>query len=56
MPIPAPQSNESRIDFMNRCMSDSTMESDFPQDDQRFAVCAGTWADNKAIADALKET
>lgn len=40
MPIPTPNSDESPDEFMERCMADSTMVSEYPDDDQRAAVCS----------------
>jgi len=39
MPIPKPNTDEKEDDFMGRCMSDSTMMSEFPDRKQRAAVC-----------------
>lgn len=39
MPIPKPEAGESQDDFISRCMGDSTMNSDFPDNAQRYAVC-----------------
>jgi len=43
MPIPTPNSNEDRDDFIDRCMENSTMMEDFPDSDQRMAVCVQQW-------------
>mgnify|MGYP003645096443 FL=1 len=40
MPIPTPQAEEEKADFMDRCMGDSVMVDEFPDDDQRMAVCS----------------
>lgn len=39
MPLPKPNSGEPRDDFMSRCMSDAKVRSEFPERDQRAAVC-----------------
>jgi hypothetical protein len=39
MPIPKPKSKESDSDFVSRCMGDSVMLDDYPDKDQRSAVC-----------------
>jgi NADPH:quinone reductase-like Zn-dependent oxidoreductase len=39
MPIPKPSAKEKQSDFMQRCMSDEKMKSEYPQEDQRAAVC-----------------
>lgn len=45
MPIPKPQTDETQDDFMNRCMGDDVMKSEFPDNDQRLAVCSKTYED-----------
>lgn len=44
MPIPKPTGNETKPDFMERCMSNETMLSEYPQD-QRAAICNTSWDD-----------
>ena len=39
MPLPTPRSGEKRNDFVSRCMSNSEAKRDFPENDQRLAVC-----------------
>lgn len=46
MPIPQPTESESKDDFISRCMSDSVNTKEFPEEDQRSAVCYAQW-DNK---------
>ena len=45
MPLPKPKSSESRKDFMQRCMSNSTSVREFPNTDQRLAVCSTQYRD-----------
>jgi HK97 family phage prohead protease len=47
MPMPTPNSGETRDDFMDRCMGDSVMTEDFPDSGQRAAVCSSQWDDRK---------
>jgi hypothetical protein len=47
MPLPKPKSGETQKDFMTRCMSDSTMNTEYPRKDQRLAVCYTQWRDKK---------
>lgn len=42
MPIPSPQ-NESRDEFIARCMADRTMVGEFADAKQRAAVCYDKW-------------
>jgi hypothetical protein len=39
MPIPSKKDGESPKDFMSRCMGDSTMNTEYPDQSQRSAVC-----------------
>lgn len=48
MPIPAPRNNETDSEFMNRCMGDPTMVSEYPRQDQRAAVCSAQLGKQKA--------
>lgn len=47
MPIPKPKSGESQSDFLQRCMSDSKMVSEYDKE-QRAAVCSSTYAEKLA--------
>ncbi len=37
--MPDKKPNESREDFLTRCMSDAEMNREFPDNEQRYAVC-----------------
>lgn len=39
MPIPTPKSDETQKDFVQRCMNDSKMISEYTDKDQRYAIC-----------------
>ena len=39
MPIPKPKDGETQDEFIQRCMADETMTSEFPDEKQRYAVC-----------------
>jgi hypothetical protein len=43
MPIPWPAKDEEQEPFMHRCMADDVMAKDFPETDQRVAVCLTQW-------------
>jgi hypothetical protein len=47
MPLPAPKPNEKKDDFLKRCMGNPTMNQDFPDNKQRYAVCNNLWAKKK---------
>jgi hypothetical protein len=40
MPIPKPKPRENNSRFISRCMNDNIMESEYPDRDQRYAVCS----------------
>lgn len=54
--IPKPESGESHDDFMHRCMSDPTMNSEYPEEDQRAAVCMSAWDDKGKAAKVKPRT
>jgi len=39
MPLPEPTPEESKADFLARCMSDAKMLAEYPDAAQRYAVC-----------------
>lgn len=44
MPLPKRTATETREKFMQRCMSNPTMVKEYPDKDQRLAVCAKQWS------------
>lgn len=50
MPLPKPSDDETHDDFIGRCMGDDQTNEDFPDNDQRLAVCEGIWDDNRSDA------
>lgn len=54
MPLPKPKPNEDKDTFISRCASDETMNSEFPEKDQRIAVCYKQWENkNENIDDKV---
>ena len=47
MPIPTPNKNEEKKDFIQRCMSDDKMVSEYENTEQRLAVCSTTYEEAK---------
>lgn len=47
MPIPKPTAAETEKEFIQRCMSDNTMISEYEDIDQRFAVCIASYEELK---------
>lgn len=43
MPIPQPNPNEDKKDFIQRCMLNDTMVSEYKNTDQRLAVCSTSY-------------
>jgi len=43
MPIPTPGQDETKDEFIERCMGDETMKEEYPDGDQRLAVCMTQW-------------
>lgn len=54
MPIPKPIKDERKVDYLPRCMGNKTMNDDYPNTDQRYAICQSTWDKNKAMAEAAE--
>jgi len=49
MPLPNPNSNESRGDFVDRCVIDNNIVNDFNTIQQRIAVCNSLYEQEKQI-------
>ena len=50
MPLPKPKKAEKKKDFLNRCMGNPTMNKEYPDNDQRYAVCLTKWDEKKSEA------
>lgn len=48
MPLPKPRKGETKEKFIERCMSDSVMKTEFPNIKQRYAVCNTQWNKRKS--------
>ena len=46
MPLVKPKDKEKREDFISRCMRDETSTSEYPNPDQRLAVCSSLYKKN----------
>lgn len=57
MPIPTPKKNESQEKFMDRCLSSDVMNKEYPDDKQRYAICANQWEDKekKEMSDKIEK-
>lgn len=47
MPLPNPNDGEDKDKFIGRCMGNDVMNSEFPEADQRRAVCENQWTGAK---------
>ena len=47
MPIPTPRPQETKNEYLSRCMGDNTMVNEYPQNDQRYAICQLKWMEEK---------
>ena len=43
MPIPKPKKTENKNEFIDRCMSDNVMIEEYPENEQRIAICNAAW-------------
>jgi len=50
MPIPVPQQNETKDEFIQRCMSDETMLAEYSDEAQRYAICLAQWEGRRSSA------
>jgi hypothetical protein len=41
--MPKPNAGENRDEFLSRCMGSAEARRDYPDDDQRYAVCVSMW-------------
>ena len=46
MPIPKPRKDESKKDFIQRCMLDDVMTVEYEDIDQRIAICSTSYEEN----------
>ncbi len=53
MPLPKRGEKESRKEFMSRCMGDSNMNKEYPDQSQRAAVCMSKAADGLSLIEAV---
>jgi len=47
--MPKPNSDETRSDFLERCMGDDEAVADFPDAEQRYAVCNSIWRERPKV-------
>jgi HK97 family phage prohead protease len=47
--MPKPRNDETRADFLDRCMGDDEAVSDYPDAEQRYAVCNSLWTERPKV-------
>lgn len=55
MPMPKPRKDETQKEFISRCMGDDTMNEDYPENDQRAAVCYTQWRNRNKSEDNMEK-
>ena len=53
MPLPKPSEGETESDFVSRCMGSDEARADFPDNDQRLAVCFSKFREGKEFKEAF---
>lgn len=56
MPLPKPTPTEDADKFIQRCMSDENMNTDYPDQKQRYAVCISQFENTKQAQIRAQET
>ena len=51
MPLPKPGKNQTRDKWLASCMGNSTMNSEYSDSAQRYAVCVSLWNRRKKSID-----
>lgn len=54
-PMPTPDADENRDEFLSRCMGDEEMVSEFSDTAQRYAVCISKWEADLETDDATPD-
>lgn len=47
MPLPKPKKDDTLDSFIYRCIQDEDMVNEYPNDQQRLAVCARQWKEKE---------
>ena len=47
MPVPTPTADESKGEFIYRCMTNATVREDLPDTELRYSVCANIYERKK---------
>lgn len=53
MPLPKPNTGETKDSFISRCMEDETIRSEYPDTDQRYAVCSAQFKETNKFTKSM---
>lgn len=53
MPMPDPDKDEKHDGWIERCMANPTMNSEYPDSKQRYAVCQGIWEKKESRGETI---
>ncbi len=54
MPLPKPKKGEKQKEWLSRCAADPVMNREFPDNDQRLAVCHSAWRNRNKAKKAMR--
>ncbi|MEK6882384.1 MAG: hypothetical protein AABY22_22380 [Nanoarchaeota archaeon] len=54
MPLPKPSKNQEKDEFISHCMSNDTMNSEYPDQKQRLAICHSQYKRAKKTKGSVK--
>ena len=49
MPVPKPTEGEQEDEFIARCMANETMQNEYPDEEQRSAICYTSWRERSDV-------
>lgn len=55
MPLPKPKTEETKDEFIERCMSHEQMKDEYKDKDQRLAVCFSLWEKERAMESTVEK-
>jgi hypothetical protein len=53
VPIPKPKAGQTKNKFISSCMSE--LSGEYPETDQRYAICISSWEDKFSVARQVHE-
>jgi hypothetical protein len=55
MPIPTPKPDQEESDFIDQCMSSKSMNEEYPNQKQRYAICISQFSRKKKKSEGSME-